>query len=199
MADPSPAPEIVKLGGSLIRSPRLPSLLAGLADAGAPLVIVPGGGPFADTVRAAQPIIGFSEDAAHRMAILGMEQTALALADLEPRLAPCADERAITRALKAGQAALWMPAGLAFKANVPANWEVTSDSLAAWLAIRLKAARLTLVKAAKVEAPDGPPQLWAAGGLVDAHFPSICQRFGGAVRALSLDEALESAWDGIAA
>jgi aspartokinase-like uncharacterized kinase len=191
MADPSPAPEIVKLGGSLIRSPRLPALLAGLAEAGAPLVIVPGGGPFADTVRAAQPIIGFSEEAAHRMAILAMEQTAFALADLEPRLAPCADERSFTRARKAGHAALWMPVPLALDAEVPANWEVTSDSLAAWLAIRLKAARLTLIKSADVEAPDGPPQLWADDGLVDEHFPSICQRFGGAVRAISLIEALE--------
>jgi hypothetical protein len=47
-----------------------------------------------------------------------------------------------------------------------------------------------LIESAEVEAPDGPPQLWADDGLVDEHFPSICQRFGGAVRAISLDGAL---------
>jgi aspartokinase-like uncharacterized kinase len=190
MRNPSPAPEIVKLGGSLIRSPRLSALLACLVRAGAPLVIVPGGGPFADTVRAAQPILGFSDETAHRMAILAMEQTAFALADIEPRLMPCAEEPGIVEAHAAGHAALWLPVPLALDADVPASWEVTSDSLAAWLAIRLKAARLTLIKSAEVEAPDGPPQLWADDGLVDEHFPSICQRFGGAVRAISLDGAL---------
>lgn len=184
--------EVVKLGGSLLASPRLAALLGRLGEAGAPLVIVPGGGPFADAVRAAQPVLGFSGEAAHRMAILAMEQTALALADIEPRLALCADEAAIAAAHAQGRAALWLPARMALAAEVPASWDVTSDSLAAWLAIRLAARRLTLVKAAAVAAPDGPPQLWAQSGLVDAHFPFICQRFTGAVRAVSLDAALGS-------
>lgn len=188
---PSPRAHVVKLGGSLLSSPRLPALLARLAEAGAPLVVVPGGGPFADAVRGAQERLAFSDDAAHRMAILAMEQTALLLADIEPRLAPAADEAGIARAHRDGRAALWLPAVLGGEADVPARWDVTSDSLAVWLAIRLNAARLTLVKSAAVEPPDGPPQLWAANGLVDAYFPIICRRFAGTVRAVALDGALQ--------
>lgn len=189
---PSPLPaEVVKLGGSLLASSRLAQLLGRLAQTGAPLVLVPGGGAFADAVRTEQPRLRLSDEAAHRMAILAMEQTAHALADIEPRFALCPDEAAIDGAHADGRAALWLPARLALDAELPAGWDVTSDSLAAWLAIRLSAARLTLVKSAPAAAPDGPPQLWAQAGLVDGHFPIICRRFGGAVRVVTLDEALQ--------
>jgi len=186
---PRPA-EIVKLGGSLTAAPELRDLLRALAGAGAPLVVVPGGGALADGVRALQPRLGFSELAAHRMAILAMEQTALAIADIEPGLAPCADIAAIALAHTEGRAALWLPARLAPEADVPASWDVTSDSLALWLAIRLGACALTLVKAAAVEHPDGPPERWAAEGLADAYLPVLAKRYEGRLRALSLGEAL---------
>ncbi|MCK0196287.1 aspartate kinase [Ancylobacter sp. 6x-1] len=195
---PPPAPpagiEVLKLGGSLLGAegahPRLAELLAALAARGAPLVVVAGGGTLADAVRALQPRLGLSEACCHQMAILAMEQTALALADLGPGLLPCADETGITAAHAAGRAALWLPSHLAGAAEVPASWEVTSDSLALWLAIRLGAARLTLVKAARVEWPLGPPERWAADGLVDTYLPILARRFGGEVRALSVADAL---------
>lgn len=187
-------PEIVKLGGSLLGAPRLRELLALLAEAGAPLVIVAGGGTLADGVRALQPQLGFSDEAAHRMAILAMQQTALALSDIEPRLTACADADAIARAHEAGRAALWLPAAMALEADVPASWDVTSDSLAAWLALRLGAGQLTLVKAAPVADRDGPLARWATLGLVDPHFPLITRRFTGIIRALSFDDALDETW-----
>lgn len=183
-------PHVVKLGGSLVGAPRLRELLARLAAHGEPLVVVGGGGPLADAVRALQPRLGLRERAAHRMAILAMEQTAEALADLESGLIPCADADAIDGAHYAGCAALWLPARMALDADLPESWDVTSDSLAAWLALQLGADRLTLVKAADVPAPDGPPQAWLAQGLVDPHFPHLAARLSGVVRAVSLDAAL---------
>ena len=77
----------VKLGGSLLEAAELRPWLAALAVLpGAPRVVVPGGGPFADTVRDAQARLGFHDLAAHRMAILAMQQYGLMLQALEPRL-----------------------------------------------------------------------------------------------------------------
>ncbi|WP_038361566.1 aspartate kinase [Bosea sp. 117] len=185
----SPA-DVVKLGGSLVGDARLPALLAEFARIGAPLVVVGGGGPLADAVRTLQPRLGFGDAAAHHMAILAMEQTALALADLAPGLVPCADAGAIAQAHRAGRAALWRPAAMARAAQVPASWEVTSDSLALWLAKEIGAARLTLVKAAPVEDPHGPAAGWAAKGLVDPYFPQIAAGFSGAIEARSIKDAL---------
>ena len=192
-----PQAEVVKLGGSVLSSPRLADLLDVLARIGAPLIVVPGGGPFADTVRDIQPQIGLSDAAAHKMAILAMEQTALALADIEPRLALCCDIAAIERAHRQGLAALWQPALMTFQAHdLPTSWDVTSDSLAAWLAIALGAAQLTLIKSVAVIPT---PESWVADGLVDPYFPLISQRFTGIVRALALDDALGHGLKAIAA
>ena len=197
MPNPTPPdraarPEIVKLGGSLTASPRLPMLLAHYAEIGAPVVLVPGGGPLADAVRALQPRLTLSDHAAHHMAILAMEQTALAFADVEPRLQPCADAPAIAHAHAEGRAALWLPAALARAAHdLPESWNVTSDSLALWLGITLDAARVTLVKSAPVAQPHGPAAEWAASGLVDPYVPVLARRFAGRLEAASSDEVLD--------
>ena len=192
-----PQAEVVKLGGSVLSSPRLADLLDLLARIGAPLIVVPGGGPFADTVRDIQPQIGLSDAAAHHMAILGMEQTAIALADIEPRLALCATPAAIASAHVHGRAALWLPASMALSdPDLPTSWDVTSDSLAVWLAIALGAAQLILIKSV---AAIPAPERWVADGLVDPYFPLISQRFTGSVRALTLDDALGNGLRAIAA
>ncbi len=176
-----PRPSVVKLGGSLIGDPALTPLLASLARCGAPLVLVAGGGPLADAVRALQPRLGLTEAACHRMAILAMEQTAHAFADLAPGLALTATPAEIAAAHAQGRAALWRPAAMALAAtDLPESWELTSDSLAAWLALDLGAARLTLVKS--VPAPAGStPADWAASGLVDPLFPAFAARIAGPV------------------
>lgn len=194
---PGGRPVVVKLGGSLATARGaadagdfgpLPALLAAIAEAGAPLVVVPGGGPLADAVRAVQPRLGLSDAAAHHMAILAMESLALAFADLEPRLIPCPDAPAIARAHAAGRAALWLPAAMARTADVPQSWDVTSDSLALWLAIRLRAARCVLVKSAP-PAGDGPGD-WAAAGLVDPVVPVLAARFSGRLELVEAETAL---------
>ena len=65
---------VVKVGGSTADQPVLREWIAALAGSALPVVIVPGGGPFADQVRNTQRRIGFSNNAAHAMAILAMEQ-----------------------------------------------------------------------------------------------------------------------------
>ncbi|WP_207478735.1 amino acid kinase family protein [Arenibaculum pallidiluteum] len=162
---------VVKIGGSLWSGPDLKAWLAALAQVrAARIAIVPGGGPFADAVREAQVPMGFGDAAAHRMAILGMEQYAHALLDLEPRLSPAATRHALATA---DGTLVWLPAALATAARVPESWSVTSDSLAAWLAGELGARRLVLVKSAAL--PPGPIKAadLAAAGIVDAAMPDL--------------------------
>ncbi len=75
-------PIVVKLGGSVVRSGELPAWLDAIAGAQVPIVVVPGGGALADEVRACQSQLGFGDQAAHRMALLAMDQLAWAVAGL---------------------------------------------------------------------------------------------------------------------
>ena len=179
----SPPLWVVKLGGSLWGAPELRCWLNLLASAqGVRVVVVPGGGPFADAVRDAQPKLGFGERAAHRMALLAMEQYGTALGDLEPRLTP-ARTAGDLRALPGP--AVWMPLPLAETADVAESWDVTSDSLAVWLAETLGAACAVLVKS--VMLPDGPSPAdrMAADGIVDTALPGRVARYGGTVWCVS--------------
>lgn len=166
---------VVKLGGSLAEAGTIRSWLAALAGGRiGDCVLVAGGGRFADAVREAQRAHGISDQAAHRMALLAMEQCALMLADIEPALAPCADIGEMERAIGRGGIPVWLPCDMALSTpSIAASWDVTSDSLAAWLARRLGACKLVLVKSLAAPAgPLSPPEL-ARRGLVDAAFPDF--------------------------
>src|SRR5207302_4949844 len=95
------------------------------------VVVVPGGGPFADAVRAAQAKMGFDDGASHQMALLAMEQYGCALASLSAGWLPAASAAAIRRALDADKIPVWFPTRMVRRApDVPCSWDVTSDSLA---------------------------------------------------------------------
>jgi hypothetical protein len=162
---------IVKLGGSLAHDLRLVGWLAMLAELGGGRVtIVPGGGIFADAVRASQRHWRFAELPAHNMAVLAMAQTAHLFHALEPRLTLAADEDGIRRAMHAGQPALWLPDMVLRDApDMLTSWDVTSDSLALWLARLLNAERLVVVKACKV-LPGATLAQLGADGVLDARF-----------------------------
>jgi aspartokinase-like uncharacterized kinase len=163
---------IIKLGGSLSHDVRLPGWLKMLAEVGGGRVlVVPGGAAFADAVRSAQAQWHFDDLTAHNMAVLAMAQTAHLLHALEPRLVLVSDEAQILRALHAGQTALWMPPHMLLRdaPDMLTSWEVTSDSLALWLARRQNAERLIVVKACTVPADLTLAELTECG-TVDARF-----------------------------
>lgn len=161
---------VVKLGGSLIEDVNLKGWLWNLAEYGrGKAVIVPGGGRFADQVRILQQRWKIGDQIAHRMAILAMHQTGLLFLGLDPRLALSRTEE-IEEALRQGKIPVWLPEVAELdQTGVPASWAVTSDSLAAWLAGRLNAQRLVLVKS-KAPASLDPMDL-KNSGLVDEAFP----------------------------
>jgi aspartokinase-like uncharacterized kinase len=181
---------VVKLGGSLASDPPvLRRWIEILAEAGAgKVVIVPGGGPFAEQVRALQGSLGCSDAAAHRMAILAMEQFGLLLADLAPGLATAHTERRIREILDGGGVAVWVPAAMTLgSAEITESWEVTSDSLAAWLARRLQAQALVLVKSCALPEGDTTPEELQRLGIADAAFPGFMRGAGFPLLALHKD------------
>ena len=168
-------PIVVKLGGSVVRSPDLSSWLDAIASARAPIVVVPGGGALADEVRACQTKLGFGDPAAHRMALLAMDQLAWAVAGLRSGFVVGATEAELRGALERGQVGVWAPyASIAGRTDIEASWRITSDSLALWLAGRLGARRCYLIKAIarRPQASASAAQL-ARDGIVDAAFPSM--------------------------
>lgn len=191
---------IIKLGGSLYDSNCLPRWLHQLAfsEAGK-AVIVPGGGPFADQVRQAQNRWGVSDACAHAMALLAMEQFGRLLQGLEPRLCLAASSKEISQALSQHQVPVWLPAAeLLTRSDIPENWEVTSDSLAAWLSGKLKASRLILIKKARLSEPVVTAHALASRGIVDAAFPRFLHSIAVPCYCIAADDYLLAARVGIA-
>lgn len=174
---------IVKLGGSLARDLHLSRWLAAIAEAPEPRLVVPGGGPFADAVRALQPRLGFDDRTAHGAAILAMQQYALLLAAIEPRLVSVEGPAEIAEAARAGRSMLWLPwTTIGRDPTIEPSWRVTSDSLSLLLAIRLAVPELLLVKAAAL--PPAPIDLerLAAQAILDGAFPELARIYRGRIR-----------------
>ena len=162
---------VVKIGGSLARDARLPLWLRMLAEFGAGRVtVVPGGAAFADAVREAQAHWGFDDVSAHNMAVLAMAQTAHMMHALERRLVLVTNEAEIRSTLHSGRPALWLPLSLVRDGpDQLTSWDVTSDSLALWLARRLNAERLVVVKACELQ-PGHTIDDLGATGVLDMRF-----------------------------
>ena len=164
---------VIKVGGALIEDPAAFACLVHALEAlaarhrgGPPLLVVPGGGPFADTVREVDWQLAAGDDAAHWMAILGMDQHAHLLVARTPvaALVESADEARLVH--EAHRLPVLAPyRWLRARDPLPHSWSVTSDSIAAWIAIELGAAELLLVKATA-----GP-----ADAVTDPYFQSVLE------------------------
>ena len=111
------------------------------------VVIVPGGGLFADTVREAQQLTNISDAVAHKLALLAMDQFGLLMAGINPALATASSELEIAERGWQHRGIVWLPSKMVLAdGSIPQNWQVTSDSLSAWLANKLGATQLMLVK-----------------------------------------------------
>jgi aspartokinase-like uncharacterized kinase len=153
---------VVKVGGGLARIPgALPAACAAVAHLARRhrVVVVPGGGPFADVVREFDLREGLGDDAAHWMAILAMDQYAHVLAQRIERAVLVEEPGGIGAALGAGRPAVLAPYRWMRSADVlPHSWDATSDSVAAFIAGALDAARLVLIKPC-----DGQPETMVDG------------------------------------
>jgi aspartokinase-like uncharacterized kinase len=114
-------PYVIKLGGSLEH--RMDPILEILQRSSCPSVIVPGGGEFARMVRST----GVTGESAHWMAIAAMEQFGWYIAARGFRHCSVLRHPEVTELL--------LPYLLLRKTDpLPHSWEVTSDTIAAWVA-----------------------------------------------------------------
>ena len=155
---------VLKIGGGLLGKAGAFELTIEAVTAFRPgrrLVIVPGGGPFAEAVREMFKRAKIGEDAAHWMAVLGMDQYAHALAARIPDAVLVDGAGGIAAVLQAARLPVLAPYRWLRAADpLPHSWDVTSDSIAAWCAGVLGARRVVLIKPA-----DGEHKK-----LVDSHF-----------------------------
>jgi aspartokinase-like uncharacterized kinase len=153
---------------------------------------VPGGGPFADAVRALDARVGLPDDLAHALALRAMDQLGVLLAWLLPRAEPLSE---LVSPRSIGVLAV-VPA-FAGRPEVPESWAVTSDSLAVLAAAAVGAEEAILLKPvdgvlARWPSEDPPlPALSAdelqalqdagEGRAVDTFLPEAVRRTGVAV------------------
>jgi aspartokinase-like uncharacterized kinase len=140
---------VLKIGGSLSRGAALEALCREISRLGEhyPLLIVPGGGTFADLVRDVYRRYDLTETAAHSMALLAMDQYGYLLNRLIAGSLLTSELDVACSAADAGRTAVFLPSILVARANpLPHSWEVTSDSISAWIAHRAHSRRLVLLK-----------------------------------------------------
>lgn len=200
-AGPAPGPRgrhplsVVKLGGSLLTRPglvdELRSRLLGRPDA-TQLVIV-GGGPIVDAVRAIDKVnpdeprrvhwrcIGLLQCTFEMVAGWFPEWVAIDVpipdggrAETEPnssaRFASVLGERLTVGATHLVSVRSFYGPG--DRTPLPESWDTTSDSLAAWLAVLADAERLSLWKSCDVSPSASLAEL-AAAGVVDPVFTRV--------------------------
>lgn len=158
----------MKIGGGLLKAEGLDGLRRGCAEAlelarERAVLVVPGGGPFADAVRGLDARIGLGDEVAHALALRAMDQLGVLLEPLLP------GAEWLTRLVPPRSLGL-LVAAAAFdgRPDVPRSWDVTSDSLAVLAAGAIGADEAILLKPV-----DGHQE-----GIVDAYLPEAVRRTG---------------------
>jgi 5-(aminomethyl)-3-furanmethanol phosphate kinase len=184
---------VIKVGGSLSRGGHLPALGKHLGELGKrhPLLVVPGGGPFADLVRDQGRRFALDDTTAHWMAILGMDQYGWLLARLIPGGEPVWSMAGARAVAQEGRVPILLPWALLYAADpLPHSWEVTSDSIAAWVAGMGGVQLLILLKDVDglLDRPQGTgaallresasAEELGRSGVVDSYLPDLLSRYG---------------------
>lgn len=173
------------MGGSLLGLPDFAQRILRWTEQQTPLtnVLIVGGGLMVENLRRECAEQNVDDATAHRLAVQAMSVTARLVAtsleipllsditrDLDVVLAATATESLV--ALDVYGTVCGDGAGKG-PCDLPQNWRVTSDSIAAWVAQETRAAELVLLKSAL---PEKSCHSWAGAaesGYVDLHFPEI--------------------------
>lgn len=179
---------VLKLGGSLLGLSKLFDCLRHIILQNEQTVVVCGGGLFANTVRHAQKKWHFDDIAAHKMAILAMQQTALMCQNIQPEFVLFSK----TQAFQHQQFSIWSPDLTELNdAAVKPSWNVTSDSLAAWLANELKADELVIVKSCEVNSELSVEKL-AEQFIIDGEFSNFVAQTKFDLKVISVTDFLNT-------
>jgi aspartokinase-like uncharacterized kinase len=181
---------VVKVGGGLLKAEGLEGLHRACAEATdiatrRPVLVVPGGGPFADAVRAVDAQVGLTDEVAHALALQAMDQLGMLLRPLLPGVELLAQ-------LTAPRSLALVLAASAFRdrPDVPESWAVTSDSLAALAAAAIGAKEAILLKPVPGVLAAWPSRGSALRALTAAELKAMQTRGGGRVVDRYLPEAV---------
>ena len=140
---------VVKVGGSLSLYPeKLRTLCSKISEISKEqkLIVVPGGGEFADVVRCFDKSFHLSCSTSHGMAILGMDQYGMLLSDLIPNSITTHKFEEMECFLDLNKLPIFLPSNLLIREDPLENsWAVTSDSIAVYIAGRLQVTKVLLV------------------------------------------------------
>jgi 5-(aminomethyl)-3-furanmethanol phosphate kinase len=140
---------VVKIGGSLAMQPdKLKDLCTKLGEASKRhnLIVVPGGGEFADMVREYDKEFDLPRQISHRMAILAMDQYGLLLSTLIPRSVVVNKFEDLTKDLTLHHLAVFLPSNFLFcDKSLDNSWDTTSDSISVYIAQKLDTNKTVLV------------------------------------------------------
>jgi aspartokinase-like uncharacterized kinase len=140
---------VVKVGGSLSLYPeKLKTLCLKISEISKEqkLIVVPGGGEFADVVRSLDKSFNLSCSTSHGMAILGMDQYGMLLSDLMPGSITTHKLEEIKYFFDLNKLPIFLPSNLLLREDPLENsWAVTSDSIAVYIAGRLQVNKVLLV------------------------------------------------------
>jgi 5-(aminomethyl)-3-furanmethanol phosphate kinase len=183
---PVAGPTVIKVGGSLLDWPELPRLLGSFLNSHCKnenpprtkVLLIVGGGAAGDLIRTMDRIHGLGDKLAHRLAIHALDLSAQLLGSLLPGSVVVDRPDVLRSVWTRGEIPILAPRRFLEEVDdrgpdpLPASWDVTTDSIAARIAIRLEASRLVLLKSTRL--PSNMPREEAARlGLVDRMFPLI--------------------------
>lgn len=167
--------QIVKIGGSLLDLPDLADRLEHFFDRYIiehPLILV-GGGPVADSIRQLDMTFQLDARLTHELGVQTLELTARVLVELSSCMQLVESPSECLAAWKSSRLpVLHSVSMLLDHSPLPASWDVTSDSIAAWLSTLHPDSRLILLKSTDLEGVTSL-QMAADAGLVDRFFPEI--------------------------
>ena len=168
---------VAKIGGSLLMLPGLRERLNRLlSDISRPVLVV-GGGATANVVREWDATHSLNSLDSHKLAVKSMLLNAHFVSTLLERAEMVSHPRALEQAWSSGIVPVVDPESIVKRADpgeLKRSWDVTSDSIAAWIAKRVEARELVLLKSCDVAAADLNSVSEAA--QVDPEFSSLAVR-----------------------
>ncbi|GAB4145713.1 MAG: hypothetical protein Tsb009_17980 [Planctomycetaceae bacterium] len=165
---------VFKIGGSLFDLPELSERIGSLIALrpNCRPVLVAGGGPCVDVVREWDRVHALNDEQAHELAISAMSLGEHLLETLLPNAIRVNVPEDVGIAWNVGRVPIVSVSRLLFGSLkdvpplLPASWDVTSDSIAAWIAVQLKADEFVLVKSCELD---------VANPAVDSYFSIVAK------------------------
>ena len=175
---------VLKIGGSWITNPNLTTLLKTLdKKKKGKMIIVAGGGCFADSVRFAFKKTKMSEKIANTLALKSTEIFCSYLKDINKKLYLTTNQRFRENSLN-----VWLPSLiLSNEKSFKKNWNSTSDSVAAWLSTNIKAEGLVFIKSLKKFKKINKLGDLQKKNIIDKNTSTYLKSFKGEIKITGLD------------